>query len=389
VENILNLLRLAKERALKKLLRGQKGQALPIVLILLIIGGLLIVPTLNYASTSLKGYQVTERKAEELYAADSGVEYALIKLSKGETTLADYQLNGKTVSVTITDMGDGSYLITSTATSADGSSTTIHTGVSASGGFAFLFDNAITGNDDVTLRPGTSVVGNVTASGTVDGEENVTGTVTEGATIDNWPDAENDLRPFYWAQVEGETPVPDGYTIDISSGTEDERYSIAYDIGDTSSGNLSAAGNLDITGKGVAQLDGTIYVKGDFNVQPNCKIYLKGQTIYAEGSINFQPGCTVSGSGCIIAEGNVNFQPNMESNESDFIFIMSVGGTTTLKPGGDYYGSIAGSADVTLQPGCTLMWHDPGEEGTLNFPEGCGVVGGSVEDMTLGGWDIS
>ena len=50
---------------------------MPIVLILLVLGGLLIIPTLDYASTSLKGHQVVEIKALGLYAADAGIEDSL------------------------------------------------------------------------------------------------------------------------------------------------------------------------------------------------------------------------------------------------------------------------------------------------------------------------
>lgn len=58
---------------------------MPIVLILLVIGGLLIVPTLNYASTSLKGHQVVETKTKGIYANDAGVEDALHQLKYTES----------------------------------------------------------------------------------------------------------------------------------------------------------------------------------------------------------------------------------------------------------------------------------------------------------------
>ncbi len=70
---------------LRKFIKGQKGQALPIVLILMILGGLLIPPTLNYASTSLKASQSGERILKERYAADAAAEYAIWMLSNNET----------------------------------------------------------------------------------------------------------------------------------------------------------------------------------------------------------------------------------------------------------------------------------------------------------------
>ena len=68
------------KRTLRKIIKGQKGQALPIVLILLVIGGLLIAPCLGYASTSLKVGQMHEERMAELYTADAGIEDALWKI---------------------------------------------------------------------------------------------------------------------------------------------------------------------------------------------------------------------------------------------------------------------------------------------------------------------
>ena len=60
-----------------KLIRNEKGQALPVVLILMVIGGLIIAPLLSYTSSSLIVSQTYEEIADELYAADAGVEDGL------------------------------------------------------------------------------------------------------------------------------------------------------------------------------------------------------------------------------------------------------------------------------------------------------------------------
>ena len=378
------------KRALRKIVKGQKGQVLIIVLILLALGGLLIVPTLDYSSTILDTHrQAYEPKTLELYAADSGVSSALIALSNGETTLEDYELNGKTVSVTITDMDDGSYLITSTATTPGGGSTTIHTGVSSSGDFAFLFDNAITSNADVTLQPNTSIVGNVTAGGTVSGEENVTGNITQDYEFSSWPSAEQ-LSAHYLDDVDKDNP----YAYDF------------IDLGGVSTNisSLYVDGDLDIHNsintEATLTLNGTLYITGDtlIGTAPHeFTLDLNGNTIFIESdsadpqkALTVGGQCTIIGSGCIIAIGDIYFAPNGDvGSETDFVFIMSVTGRTTLNPGGDFNGSIAGAADVTLQPGCSLIWNSVGGEGNLNFPEVCSVLGSSPENMVLGGWDIS
>ena len=376
------------KQMLSKFIKGQKGQALPIVLVLLVLGGLVIAPTLQHASTSLKGHEVVERKGDELYAADSGIDYALFKMSNGETTIDDYQLNGKTVSVNITDMGDGSYLITSTASSAGGSSTTIRTGVSGGADFAYLLDNAITSDGDVTIKG--DVVGNITDSGTVGGGGNVTGTITEGATIDNWPSAE-DFSTYYGADVNKDYPEYPGGVIDLNGVSKS--IGPCYVDGDLSIYNSS---NTEAT----LTLNDTLYITGDTLIgttQKDFTLNLNGNTIFIESAstdpqkaLEVGGKCTIIGSGCIIAVGDIYFAPDGDvGSADDFVFIMSVTGTTTLNPGGSFFGSIAGAAEVTLQPGCYLEWNSLGGEGDLNFPPDVGVVGGSTEDMVLGGWDVS
>ena len=58
-------------------LRGEQGQALVIVLALLMIGSLTLPPVLSHISTTLKTGRVYDNKTDELYAADSGIEDAI------------------------------------------------------------------------------------------------------------------------------------------------------------------------------------------------------------------------------------------------------------------------------------------------------------------------
>ena len=68
------------KRRLSKVIKSESGQALPIVLVLLVLGGLLISPCLSYAATSLNSGGVIEKNTKGLYAADTGIEDALWKL---------------------------------------------------------------------------------------------------------------------------------------------------------------------------------------------------------------------------------------------------------------------------------------------------------------------
>lgn len=93
--------------------RKEAGQVLTLVLILLLFGGLLAAPLLAYMHTAIKSGSDVEGRVLELYAADSGFEDALLKISRGANTEAVYPvdneppflipdvINGKWVQVTM------------------------------------------------------------------------------------------------------------------------------------------------------------------------------------------------------------------------------------------------------------------------------------------------
>ena len=101
------------KRILNKLPRNERGVVLIIVLILLAVGGLTIAPMLSHMSTGLKAGQTYERKTDEYYAADAGVENALWQITREQRvpefpseegdqwqySIAD--INGKDVYITI------------------------------------------------------------------------------------------------------------------------------------------------------------------------------------------------------------------------------------------------------------------------------------------------
>lgn len=95
-------------------MRREKGQAIILVLIVLGLGALVISPTLKYASTGLKAYQIGQQRMQEEYAADAATENAIWRLKYNVNGFTDlfvnetspsqnYQLaiNGKSVSVTV------------------------------------------------------------------------------------------------------------------------------------------------------------------------------------------------------------------------------------------------------------------------------------------------
>ena len=132
-------------RALLHLTQAEGGFILPIVLALFAIGMLAIAPTLGHGYTSLLANTTTESKAEELHAADSGVEEGLHWLTRSRAQdglyVADnwatgpwvrsvpYVLNGKNVYVTIEtylpEQEENLFLITSRAEEPEGGGSTV------------------------------------------------------------------------------------------------------------------------------------------------------------------------------------------------------------------------------------------------------------------------
>ncbi|MDD5509369.1 MAG: hypothetical protein PHI12_00915 [Dehalococcoidales bacterium] len=378
----------------------ERGVVLIVVLILLAVGGLTIAPMLSHMSTGLKAGQAYEKKTNQYYAADAGVENALWQITR-EQRLPEFpsepgdqwqypieDLNGKSITVTIEYTGKDAagndiYKINSAA-SDDSGNTAIESYVTFGGGFAFLLDNAITAVGDVTLMPGVVVNGDIQYNGdlsynpnqvTINGE-------TSDDPIPSWPTAEY-FSDYYHKDVDGLTCVPDGYSIDISEGTEANPILI---------GPICSQGNLTITGTdGVARLEGTVYVGtqyskvGDFNIMPQCTLQLNGQTIFAEGNINFQPLCITSGEGCIIAVGDIDYQPNISGE--DFVALMSIEGTVHLQPGNDFYGCIIGDSSVELWPHTSLNYIAP-TEGGINFP-GLDEDDTSIMELKVRTWETS
>ena len=121
---------------------GQDGIVLPLVLVFLALGLLLITPTLGHGYSALAGTTVMENRAEELHAADSGIEEAIYWITRHQPgdeyewnatnerweRRNPYSLNSKLVHVTIkpeTAEGEHLYRIVSRAEDPNGSGSTV------------------------------------------------------------------------------------------------------------------------------------------------------------------------------------------------------------------------------------------------------------------------
>jgi Flp pilus assembly pilin Flp len=393
----------------KRLIRDEKGAALALALILLLIGGLISAALLNHMGSGILAGEVHERRTAELYAADAGVEDAIWKIQHNDGYIPCNidspprvynitDVNGKNVALYIEYVGAGTYKITSVAiTDGDGgggiaaidSATAVESYVSILYmDFSALLDNAIVSDDTIKIQPNNVVNGDVWLP--IADEEHlinkgvINGTIKDEEVISIiWPTAEQ-LAPYYWKDVEHlETEAyPDGYVIDITGTSEEDPYVI---------GPLLAAGDLTINGNGWIKLDGTIYLKGTLftNPTPEIHIALEGHTVFAEGDIKLNPGVWLYGSGCIIAVGDIVFQPNLDTEGENFVLVMSLEGELQFNPGTDFTGCVAGNVDVQLQPGNTINWISPEDKG-LDFPMGAdgGEEPPPVNVVNIESWEI-
>jgi cytoskeletal protein CcmA (bactofilin family) len=381
------------ENVVKKSAKSEKGAALILVLVVLLVGGLIAGGLLQHMGAGLLSGEVYNRRTAELYAADAGVEDAIWKIQRGETSVcpadphSSYNitdLNGRTVQISIEYIDGGIYRITSTAVTADDgntaalvSATTVESYVSALYmDFSSLLDYAIVSNETIDIQPNVCVNGSVwlpyEEDLTISPNSEITGdnlTLNDGISL-TWPTFRQ-LSQYYWGDVKHleEEAYPAASVVDIRAGTAEGDPHVI--------GPLLAEGDLTIKGDGWVKLNGTVYVKGDllFKATSQINLNLNHQTIFAEGDIDIPPGVSLSGSGCIIAAGDIRFRPGISSNPEDFVLVMSIEGTATVQPNGDFTGCIVGNEVVQLQPAqgedFTITWINPEGKG-LDFPMGMG-----------------
>jgi len=380
------------------ILHQQKGQVLIILLILLAVGGLIVPATLAAGASGFKVQGKVEQRTDELYAADTGIQSALWWLkttpySNLPTDTSSYiefppsgvlSFNGQKVFAFVqyidTVNGLQGYRITSLA-----GPDVIHDTSLANQPVAYskiiTYVNAsscdLTGimNQVITSQNGYTVQGGQGSVSPSDGDHAAKSNYTG-----SWPTADQ-LYQFYWQQVMNTTP----YSSNSVAVQNTPNLGPFYRNGTLDIENSGAAGaTLTLTGPLFINGDTTIGMTGqNFNLNLNGQaIYVNSNTVGLPYALRIGTKATISGSGAIIAIGDIEFKPSIASGPGDYLFLMSVTGMTYLQPGGDFYGTVAGSTTVYNQNG-SLTWVDP--TGTsLNVP---GVGSGTFWGIKT--WDIA
>jgi cytoskeletal protein CcmA (bactofilin family) len=287
------------KNAVKRILRGERGGVMELVLTLLTVSGLVMAPLLGLMSTGLVTGQVYEQKTDELYAADAGVEYGIWHLQQGGSVadVLEFTLNDKAVTVEIEELPHdcyelATYEITSTATSQKGSETTVlcHvTGITlyvdelildANAGTVYWPNNVyVTG--DVELSAEVHIVGDLKAGGNV--------ILNQGSLIGGI------------VCVAGDLTMNNNATIQAS----------VYVGGDLTLNNLAII-ESDLNVMGAATVSGSADIYGD--IHANEAVTLEGQSPQVHGSVWTNGSVSVSGQyalidGDVCAGGTITADP--------------------------------------------------------------------------------
>ncbi len=360
-------------------MRDEKGAAMLLAVILLLVGGLVVASLLSFVGTGFLVGPVYEGRVAELYGADAGVEDAVWKIQSSVVGDEVYELycgqgnhtlsynissvNERRVNVVVAYVDPFTYLVRSTA-SGDGSGTQVEAYVAG-----------VTVSDDYSGI----LNGILTSQGGLEVKNQVTLNYTEGHEpaanyVGAWPDDPEEVdrfAQFYWMDVK--------YGTGLSSDTVDLT---GFDM---SLGPAYRDGELEITNSvndpATLTLGGTLYVTGRTEIGTNDHPFtldLNGHTIFVASNVTGSPyalwlggKCLIKGPGCIIAIGDVYFEPNPDvGGAGEPVFVFSVLGATTIRPVINMYGAVAGSLEVCIQTGSKPQINYPlgGFGGLINFP---------------------
>ncbi len=95
----------------ERIIKDEVGQALPITLALLIIGGLTIAPSLSLIFSSAKTSNMLQTGVKGTYAADAGVENILWSLANGQSPPTQLSDNINDMQVDIQTIDKGTYTL--------------------------------------------------------------------------------------------------------------------------------------------------------------------------------------------------------------------------------------------------------------------------------------
>jgi Tfp pilus assembly protein PilX len=313
----------AMRKSVRRAIRDEKGAALALVLVLLVVGGLILTPLLGLMTTGLMSGQVYEKKTAELYAADAGVEDAVWRIQAdnlrfGTNNWSDpwhLTVNGKNVTVQVrredmdtTCAANFSYQVLSTAATSDGSgtaaiasTTTVDARIEP---LVFdLLSGALVSSGNIGFHKDCTVTGDVYYVGEITGKDY---THTEGEELRISPDV-------FPTQEEIESFADDLKAQAMAGGTHNGTMTINSN---TSLNSTYIAGDLYLAAGVMLTINGVVYVTGDVSVKKEVDDY------------------NLEGSGSLVAEHDIDLRKASGFGAAGDSIIMSVYGAINFKKGG-------------------------------------------------------
>ena len=141
-------------RLMKRILFKENGQALPLVIMMMALCGIVVAPVLDYTTDSLKSSMSLTNASSQIYSAESGLMEAIWELKFDDLVVADNEtyalplitINGDRVNTTIQKMSGPVCEIVARTVTDDAADTLIRALVYVPDAFEpATFDN-ITGN---------------------------------------------------------------------------------------------------------------------------------------------------------------------------------------------------------------------------------------------------
>jgi predicted acyltransferase (DUF342 family) len=336
------------------MMNGEKGQALPLAILALAFGTLVITPFLGHASSSLIGSRTYEQGVTELYSCDSGIEYAIWGLQGGALeTLPEFTINSKAVSVTVENLGSSIYLVTATATSEDGHSTTIESYVLSGGGWSSDGDIDEDIEGDAYIDGDADIGGNVE----IDGSVYATGNVTLGNNAEVTGDvvAEGDIELSNNGIIGGDVSASGDLTLNNNSEIG------SLEVG----GNVCADGDIYLANNTI--IYGSVYTNGNIDMRGNAVIKSDVYIGSDIASIIIQNNARIEGN--IYITGSITNKIQMDNNAYIYEDVYATGTINNIVREGNILGDVYENytGDYPPHPDCLVMPEPEGGTGIITW----------------------
>lgn len=365
--------------AAKTLIRDEKGAAIVLALILLLVGGLISAPLLSHMGSGLLAGEVYEARTAELYAADAGVEDAIWKMQNQDAVEGAWpcnpscppftynitDVNSSNVTVSVAYVDGVTYHVVSTAVGDNDSHTQVESYIYYGSEWRDVLDFGVVAlNGDITVSGSSQLdsypTGNKTriyANGNIDvggssevhGEAVATGTITyKPGAITPGPVTENLFPPLEFYLPDLSLYLAEAETGEFIDG----------DLDLTTNSTMGPAlitGDLYLASTAVLELEGVVWVEGTIITEG-------GSQVHGEGPLVAVSYITVKGSAAPATEAmpviiSSESYISAEGDSDSFMVLYAPNGKVSVAGSGDVNGAIIGQEiEISISKQCNLLY---------------------------------